>query len=118
MVLKLFSVLQHIFIRIHSFARPFAYPRYPAVSLLVTFCFKRWFPNKELITKDTQTPQVHLFIMGSSLYHLWRQVVQCSTQSGSPEEGKRNMQQCRGAKINLHKQKKDHKKAEITELQL
>lgn len=62
-----------------------AYPRYPAVGLLVSFCFKRRFSNKELITKDPKTPQVHLFIMGFSLYHLWRQVVQRSTKCGPPK---------------------------------
>lgn len=62
-----------------------AYPRYPAVGLLVSFGFKRRFPNEELITKDPETPQVHLFIMGFSLYHLWRQVVQRSTECGPPK---------------------------------
>lgn len=55
----------------------------------MSFCFKGGFSNQELVAKDTQTPQVHLFIVSLSLNHLRRQVVQCSTKRRSPEQGEK-----------------------------
>lgn len=68
-----------------------SYPWNPAVGLLVGFCFKWGFSNQELVAKDPETPQVHFLVMSFPLDHLWRQVVQCPTQSGPPEEKRKKM---------------------------
>jgi len=65
------------------------YPGNSSVGFLICLCFKRWLPYKEFIAQSPQAPNIHLFIMCSSLNHFRRQVVKCPTESWSPEEKQR-----------------------------
>ncbi len=57
------------------------------ISGLVVFSFEGRVANKELITENAQTPDVHPVVMGQVIHHLRRQVVESPTQSLSPVVG-------------------------------
>lgn len=51
---------------------------YSFVGFWMACSFKRWVSNQTLIAEDPDAPQVHLLTVSVTLYHLWREVVQCA----------------------------------------
>ena len=45
---------------------------------LVRFCFEWRLSDEELVTENSERPEVDFFVVEASLDHLWRQIVQCS----------------------------------------
>lgn len=57
---------------------------YSIISSLVIFCLEGRITNKELITENTQTPDIYFVIMRLVINHFRRQVIKCTTKSLSP----------------------------------
>lgn len=64
-------------------------PSNSAVGFFIRCSFKWWLSYKAFITQHTQTPQVNLFIMWTTLNHFWWKVIQSTTQCVS--SGKRKV---------------------------
>lgn len=54
------------------------------ICLGVSLSFKWRFSHQELIAKNSKTPQIYFFIMSTTFYHLWRQVIESSTKGSPP----------------------------------
>ena len=56
----------------------------PHVSfILPSLVLERRVANEKFVTEDSETPQINFLIVSLSLDHLWRQVIQCSTEGGT-----------------------------------